>query len=123
MSSVSRNQKTEKDWRPRPGAGQGWRRPSEWMTRKRIENIPPLPSLPDSPPHQKQTFTLTLTFEASPLAAWVLRRALRRRGFRQQLRIALGMAIEERLREWGFPVDGVYKVVAGVLSDGKGGAQ
>lgn len=112
------SRKDPKTWRPCPGPGQGWRKPSQWLVRKRLEKLKgALPPSGKRPPRQKQTLTLQLTIEVSPLAAWVLRRALLKRGFRRQLRLALGMAIEDRLQAWGFPVDGVYKVIAGVLSE------
>ncbi len=58
-------------------------------------------------------FEITFRVKTSPAAHDILKRAMSKRGFRFQLRFALGQAIENVLSEWGFPVLKVYQVIEG----------
>ena len=101
---------------PKPPTG--WRKPSRWLVRKRLQSLRGAPSrIRKSPPHQTDAveFSLTVTVRTSPLGYTILQLAMRKIGVRFLLKHMLGQAIEKTLEAWGYP-SFVYKVTAGNLS-------
>lgn len=127
-SQYNVNPPDEQVWRPRPGPGEGWRKPSRWLVRKRMESLREAFShIRRVPPTEPDLvhFSITLNVETSQVAYDMLRYALERVGVRFQLKIAISQTIETLLESWGFPVLGIYRVVSGTLSvsDGEGDAE